>query len=276
MSLSSNFLAANWPVADWFVKLPLYSPVDIGSNSSSAVKAILTSTLSVDFYCPCCKKESTFQGILSPDTQNSVASEMMAIKSFGIASGFWSQTIFSKQLACPRAGHKATFYFQVEEGKLVKVGQYPSIADIHYGERLEFSAALGEARTREIDKAMELAAQGKGMGALVYLKKLVDSLTQDANTGDAVLWAQDDSYHQRFAKLSAQAKSAIPEFLLQHPELYAVLDSDLQALSEEECLKEVEGLKTTVFFLADQKVAQVRLAKRLEEAELLLPSMTVA
>ena len=167
MSLSSNFLAANWPVADWFVKLPLYSPVDIGSNSSSAVKAILTSTLSVDFYCPSCKKDSTFQGILSADTQNSVASEMMAIKSFGIASGFWSQTIFSKQLACPRAGHKATFYFQVEDGKLVKVGQYPSIADIHYGERLDFSVALGETRTREIDKAVELAAQGIRCNAVI-------------------------------------------------------------------------------------------------------------
>ena len=270
MSLSYNFLAANWPVADWFVKLPLYSPVDIGSNSSSAVKAILTSTLSVDFYCPSCKKDSTFQGILSADTQNSVASEMMAIKSFGIASGFWSQTIFSKQLACPRAGHKATFYFQVEDGKLVKVGQYPSIADIHYGERLDFSVALGETRTREIDKAVELAAQGKGLGALFYLKKLVDSLVQDIHAGQALTTAPGESYQHRFASLAAQQDVAIPQFLLQHPELYAVLDRDLQSLSEEECLQHVDGVKATVFFLADQKVAQARLAKRQVETQALL------
>ena len=272
MSFSTNFLAANWPVADWFVKLPLYSPVDIGTNSSSAVKAILTSKINVDFYCPACKKESTFQGILSPDTQNSIASEMMAIKSFGIASGFWSQTIFSKQLECPRAGHKATFYFQVEEGKLVKVGQYPSIADIHYGERLAFSEALGEARTREIDKAVELASEGKGLGAITYLKKLIDSLLHDFdqdNGVSAILGASMD-YQQKMAALSAQKVNSIPDFLVHHPEFYAVLNTDLQTLTEEECLTSFEGLKTVVFFLADQKVAQAKFAGRLQEAEALL------
>lgn len=268
MSFSSNSLAGNWPVVSWFKTLPLYTAVDIGSNSSSAVKAILVSTVSVDFYCPACKKESTFQGILSPDTQNSVASEMMAIKSFGIASGFWSQTIFSKQLACARAGHKATFYFQIEGGKLLKVGQYPSIADIHYGEMLDYSGALGEQRVREMNNAIELAAEGKGLAAIGYLKRIVDALLDDIRQRCSVDEAayQLASYPARLKLLAQHADHAIPEFLLAHPEFYEVLDSDPAGLSEEQCMARFEELKFTAFFLMDQQLAADRMQKRIEQA----------
>lgn len=269
MSPSSSSLAGNWPVASWFKTLPLYTAVDIGSNSSSAVKAILIATVSVDFYCPACKKESTFQGILSPDTQNSVASEMMAIKSFGIASGFWKQTIFSKQLACARAGHKATFYFQVEEGKLLKVGQYPSIADIHYGEMLDYASALGQLRVREMNNAIELAAEGKGLAAIGYLKRIIDSLLDDICQHSPQLdknLYDEAAYPQKLSLINSHAAGVIPEFLLKNPEFYAVLDTDPATLSEEQCMQQFEQLKLTAFFLMDQNVAVARMQKLIEEA----------
>jgi hypothetical protein len=257
-----------FPVIDWFKQLALYTPVDIGPSSPPAVKAILTFTGKLDFYCPDCAQEATFEGILSTETQNSISSEIMAIKGFGFASGFWTQHVFSKQLNCTRAGHSVSYYFQLQNGKLLKVGQFPAIADIHYGEVRHYLPILGEARSRDIQQAIALASSNLGIAAYSYIKKLFASLLGDAqqralaaNQAPASDYASA-SYQQRVRALAAY----LPEFIVQHPEFYSLLDEPLESLNDSQCLAAFDALKTAVLFMVDHKMAQHQYQQRLQEA----------
>ncbi len=259
-----------FPVVDWFKQLALYTPVDIGPSSPPAVKAILTFTGKLDFYCPNCAQEATFEGILSTETQNSISSEIMAIKGFGFASGFWTQHVFSKQLNCTRAAHSVSYYFQLQNGKLLKVGQFPAIADIHYGEVRHYLPILGEARSRDIQQAIALASSNQGIAAYSYIKKLFASLLDDAqqralsaNHAQANhAQASYASYQQRVSALAAY----LPEFIVQHPEFYSLLDEPLESLSDSQCLAAFDALKTAVMFMVDHKMAQYQYQQRLQEA----------
>ncbi|MGZ8251174.1 MAG: hypothetical protein ACXW1P_02415 [Methylophilaceae bacterium] len=271
MSTSTDF-----PVTDWLLSLPLYTPVAIGSNASPTVRAILTYVAIVDFYCPACKKFTPFQGVLSLETQNSMASELMAAKSFGVAAGFWTQKKFSKELSCTRANHKTIFHFQIEDGHLLKVGQYPSIADINFGEVLEFASALGEQRTHELNKAIELAGNGAGLGAYIYLKKIFESLLEDAHQIALSNKAWDEAGYLA-ANISNKVKILaphLPSFILEHPEHYAMLDHGLDELTDAICLEQFNALKTAVLVITDERLAQLTRDLRVSQASESLESAT--
>jgi len=271
MSTSTDF-----PVADWLLSLPLYTPVAIGSNASPTVRAILTYVAIVDFYCPACKKFTPFQGVLSLETQNSMASELMAAKSFGVAAGFWTQKKFSKELSCTRANHKTIFHFQIEDSHLLKVGQYPSIADINFGEVMAFAPALGELRTRELNKAIELAGNGAGLGAYIYLKKIFESLLEDAHQIALSDKTWDEAGYLK-ANISDKVRilaTHLPSFTLEHPEHYAILDQDLDDLTDTACIEQFNALKTAVLVITDEQLAQHTRDLRISQASELLEVAT--
>jgi len=266
MKVSAEFL-----VADWLLNLPLYSPVTIDSPTSPTVRAILTYVSIIDFYCPFCKKYTPFQGLLSTETQNSIVSERMAVKGFGVTAGFWQQKKFSKELACKRAEHKVTFHFQIEDGKLLKVGQYPSIAEINFGEALDFAEALGEQRARDLNKAIELAGLGAGLGAYIYLKKVFLSLLEDAHQKAKLKKSSSKHWDEACysnAAISDKVKLLslhMPSIIVQHPEYYAILDRNLDQLSDQECLNRFNPLKTAVLVIADERLAAITRSRRLIE-----------
>lgn len=262
------FQTTKFPVTEWFTDLALYQPVDYGTSSPPAVKAILTYTGKLDFYCPECQKSATFEGVLSAETQNSMASEIMATKSFGFASGFWTQHIFSKQLACTRAGHLANFYFQIQNGKLYKVGQQPAIADIHIGEMQPYLSVLGLDRVKRLEKAISLAANGDGLGSYIYLKQLflsllseMDAIEQSDNPNDQAIRTMEPVV-EKIQRLA----SRVPSFLIEHPELYAMIDEPLETLTDDTCLKHFKALNTAVYFLIDAKLAEAQYLARQREA----------
>ena len=263
------------PVTDWLLDLPLYTPVDIKERVSPSVKAILTYTGIVDFYCPACQLHTPFQGLLSLETQNSMASELMAAKAFGFASSFWLQTRFSKELACTRAGHKVIFHFQVEEQQLLKVGQYPSIAAIHYGELLHYADALGEQGLHDLHHADALSANSNSLGAYIYLRKLFETQLQMAYVQAQ---ARPGWQAPGYADASIAAKVALlaqhlPAYLVQHPALYALLDLPVTELTEATCHRHYEALKTAVLLMADATLATNTRVLRESEAEQALSTL---
>jgi len=54
-----------FPVEDWLLNLPLYSPVQLGADIYEAIEAILLFAKTVDYYCPGCQQNATFMGLVS-------------------------------------------------------------------------------------------------------------------------------------------------------------------------------------------------------------------
>lgn len=259
----------------------LYEPVEIGSGSPPAVKAILTYTGKVDMFCLECRQSATFEGQLSVETQNSIASELMASKSFGFASGFWTQEIFSKQLKCTRADHLLSFYFHIVDGKLRKVGQYPALTDIHCGEMAAFSNVLGEQGCGYLDKATTLAAQQHYLGAFTYLKKLMslllDKISMHAGLGSGNYMSSlpmADPNQTLFmhnmpglmSRLQHLAKY-LPPYVTEHLDELRVLDHDIDDLTEATCKNSFHATRMHLLFLIDQQLAQQQYTLRLKEAQ---------
>jgi hypothetical protein len=242
-------------VEDWLLKLAIHQPFEITSSAQSVVKSILTYAGTVDMYCPACAKMSTFKGDISTETENISQSEKFAANGFNVSSSFWLHTIFSKQLICTRSGHAATFYFHIDDGKLFKVGQYPSLANIVFGVALRYLPVLGEENIKALNQAVTLATNGAGLGALVYLKRvlsyLLDLTAQQANVDE-----------KKYQDLDVTAKVLLMENYLpitfkQHIEVFSLFNKSDAVLSDEACLKATGALTAMIVMLADEKLADL-------------------
>lgn len=242
-------------VEDWLLKLAIHQPFEIVSSAQSVVKSILTYAGTVDMYCPACAKMSTFKGDISTETENISQSEKFAANGFNVSSSFWLHTIFSKQLSCTRAGHAATFYFHIDDGKLFKVGQYPSLANIVFGDALRYLPVLGEQNIKSLNQAVTLATNGAGLGALVYLKRvlsyLLDMTAQQAKVEQAKYQGVDVT-----AKVLL-LENYLPTLFKQHIEVFSLFNANDTALTDEECLKATSALTAMIVMLADEKLAEL-------------------
>lgn len=242
-------------VEDWLLKLAIHQPFEITTSAQSVVKSILTYAGTLDMYCPACAKMSTFKGDISTETENIAQSEKFAANGFNVSSSFWLHTIFSKQLSCTRAGHAATFYFHIDNGKLFKVGQYPSLANITFGDALKYLPVLGEEKIKELNQAISLATNGVGLGALVYLKRVLNFLL-DMTAADAMEEQTSNQAVDTASKVMRLA-SFLPNAISQETQIFSILDQDMSALSDLQCIKVANILTSMIVLLVDEKLAQV-------------------
>ncbi|RXK82895.1 hypothetical protein [Filimonas effusa] len=91
--------------------------------------------------------------------------------------------IRTNTLRCLRT--KKDFYvysfFDAEVQELQKVGQYVSIADIHISQIKAYDKVLSKDLLKEFIRAIGLAANGVGIGSYVYLRRIFESLLEDAH-----------------------------------------------------------------------------------------------
>jgi len=81
------------PIEYWLLDLPLYSPVEIGSDINKAIKAILMFKKTMDSYCPGCKQSATFNAVISVDTEKAAQDEIRNIKQRSLAKAAGSSLV---------------------------------------------------------------------------------------------------------------------------------------------------------------------------------------
>lgn len=264
--------AENYPVEDWLLKLPLYSPVELGDGIYSAIEAIELFGKTMDAYCPQCQRDATFTGAISDHAQNTKQAQQrkIAIMRFGghKEKDAWDVPSFTKAIVCSRNGHILHFYFVVTENSIIKIGQYPSLADMATGDTSQFIRALGKERLRELNKAIGLAAHGIGIGACVYLRRVFESLIEDAHQKaiSGQEWVEDGYQKARMKEKVAMLKSGLPTFIVEHPQLYGILSLGVHELTEEECLKNFEALKSAILVIAEERMHEIQREARYRDA----------
>ncbi|WP_445176480.1 hypothetical protein, partial [Microcoleus sp.] len=155
------------------------------------------------------------------------------------------------------------------EGKsLIKIGQYPSLADIAIGDTSQFDKAIGEKRLNELNKAIGLAAHGVGIGAYVYLRRVFESLIEEAHSKgiSKAGWSEDIYEKSRMKEKVSLLRDFLPEFIVQHPEMYSILSLGIHELTEEDCLKYFGALKSAILVIAEDKMHKIQQEKRLKIA----------
>lgn len=247
---------------EWLIKTPLYKEI-AGSEPRDCFKAIHALVLRVmpfDAYCVQCKGDSTFK-LEHDGEQNNL---LLRGPQAAIERYCMEQTLFSITATCARsAAHRMQFVFlhRFKKG-LQKIGQYPSLADLSIPETSQFARVIGEDRLSELNKAIGLAAHGVGAGSYIYLRRIFESLveeahtaarehTQSGETGEG--WDENEYQRSRVVERVAMLKDYLPAFLVEHPQLYGILSKHIHELSEEECLRNFDAVKEAILIIARDK-----------------------
>lgn len=142
-----------------------------------------------------------------------------------------------------------------ENNRVMKVGQYPSIASIHIGQIQKYKKVMPKEDLKEFTRAIGLAANGVGIGSFVYLRRLFERLIQDAveqkiNAGEIERPVFEGT---RMDEKIGMLRDVLPKFLVENRSIYGIISKGIHQLSEEECLAMFDILKTSIELILDEK-----------------------
>lgn len=61
-------------------------------------------------------------------------------------------------------------------------------------------------------------------------------------------------------------KSGLPSFIVEHPQLYGILSLGVHELTEGDCLKNFEALKSAILVIAEERMHEIQREARYKEA----------
>ena len=174
---------------EFVFNIPLYHKIDVTNGYDDIIQQLngvnnLSSSVTIDGYNPLNKKDTTYRLIFGLGNLR---------ESSGIGSGFSTRFYYYSNLIkeqgvktivfeCQRYGNTITIavFHDYDKAIIMKVGQYPSVADIHIGQVKQYDKVLEKSIMKEFTKAIGLAANGIGIGSFVYLRRIFENLIFDA------------------------------------------------------------------------------------------------
>lgn len=245
-----------------------------------------------DMYCPLCKQSATFNAQpLKADQERRRYEDENPQSLYRMAVGtqdFDWHSRFALRMTCARHDHPFDMYLASvitvhgaqEEGrpmqlnwKITKVGQYPSLRDMQLGDLKEIEEAMSTAQRKEFVQAISTGAHGFSVAACVYYRRVFEQLLDQARDEFAKdnPGADIDEIDRKYTDEKIKVLAAyLPPFLVEHPQLYAILSKGVHQLTEDECARELPTVRQAIEIILKEKVEAIRAAKRREAAKLLI------
>jgi hypothetical protein len=142
--------------------------------------------------------------------------------------------------------------------RIQKIGQFPSIADLHLARIKTYAKVLDKEKLKEFTRAIGLSAHGIGIGSFVYLRRIIEYLIEEAHikarsdTG----WEEEDYRNMRIGERIQALKNHLPNFLIKNKEVYSIISKGIHELNEDECLQHFEIMKVAIELILDEKVEE--------------------
>ena len=183
-------------------------------------------------------------------------------------------------LKCVRNGYSIKSYIAItsdededdeENSKyfVIKIGQFPSVADLHISKIKQYDKVLGKGKLKEITKAVGLAANGVGIGSFVYLRRVFEDLIEEAHqlAKNDNGWNEDLYQRNRMVEKIEQLKLHLPAFLVKNKNMYGILNIGIHSLNENDCLQYFDAIKVGIELILDEKVEKITKMKKIEDAQ---------
>jgi len=181
------------------------------------------------------------------------------------------ENFYKVTLTCKRSGKdKLRFFVYHNEEIVVKLGQFPSLADIQFAEiGKKYDQFLSEQELKDFKKAIDLAAHGHGAGSFVYLRRIFENLISKAfKTNKSTIKNSEDDFRKMWMVDKVELlKDHLPSQLLEMKSVYKILSKGVHELSEQECLKYFPALKLSIELILEQKIEMEAKRKRDEEVK---------
>lgn len=262
---------AVWPtVPEMVTTVPLYSEFDISEITDELILDLEYFDGVMDAYCVECRRNSVFKGKGKPLPASAhIGSTTLPPRGSRHARSliemFQQDRFFELELTCSRVReHQIVVFLRVWKKKLIKVGQYPSLADLQLPDLDRYKDVLTEEDRREFARAIGLQAHGIGIGSFVYLRRIFEKLVERAHTKAQALPGWDEQSYQdaRMQEKIQLLKDQLPAALVENANIYRILSVGIHALSEDDCLSYFSTVKLGIEMILDQEVERVRKQKQ--------------
>lgn len=274
----------------------LYKRFEIPSTAH-LLKGVRLGITKIDRHCPQCDQGTTWTTTISADDKRNGEVEKASVVNVGPGSIGKAPKVewdndFVLRLFCARnALHQCTLFIRVESPdlydrldaktdktplpptKVVKVGQYPSLADIQLGTLKDYEEGMSVQQRSEFVRAINTSAHGFNVAACVHYRRVFESVlfeARDAMMRDTgrVDWPEFDRL--RTDEKIAEVRQYLPQFMAEHPHLYGILSKGVHELTEEECGEAMPTLRQAIELMLQDKVDAIRREKRRQAASVML------
>ncbi len=168
--------------------------------------------------------------------------------------------LFEFAFNCSRnESHKLIFYFRLHNRNFMKIGQYPTIADLSTIEVQKYRKVLGEELYKEFTRAIGLVSHGVGIGAFVYLRRIFEHLIEEAHQKNATAegWDEDTYKKSRMDDKIELLKASLPDFLVRNRKLYSILSKGIHELDESICLSAFPVTRAGIEMILDERLREI-------------------
>ena len=153
--------------------------------------------------------------------------------------------------------HFIIFDLITTDDKIIKIGQYPSVADLVIPEIAKYKPVLGT-QYREFSKAIGLFAHGIGIGSFVYLRRIIENLVFDKynEVSENLEISNTEFMRLKFDEKIEALKPYLPEVLVANKNIYGIVSKGIHELSEEECREMFPYIKAGIELILDSLLAE--------------------
>lgn len=134
--------------------------------------------------------------------------------------------------------HHLDYVILTQGNIMLKIGQYPSVADLSFPELKEFRKVVSADDLKELRKAIGLHAQGIGVGAFVYVRRIFERLIDKAKElaiADGNI-DKTEYLESHVAERISLLKNYLPDTIVQNKTFYSIVSKGIHELSEEDCI----------------------------------------
>jgi hypothetical protein len=240
---------------DFFLNSPLYKKHPITDYTKRRLLSIRNFTGHLDCYCIGCKRHSTFTRVGETYIRN--LSEVTTTGNYDVT------------FECSRdRGHLIYFVYVVDADSLSKIGQNPSLATLATADIKDYRRVLSEEKQIEFSKAVGLVSHGVGIGAFVYLRRIFESLVEEAHNKarSAPGWDEEDFQRDRMDGKIGRLKEHLPDFLHENRKLYGILSQGIHELTEDQCLEAFPAVRVGIELILDEKLVEAEKQEKIMKA----------
>ena len=243
-------------IENFFFDTPIYTKIKIDNTNINEFNKLEKFGTTIEGYNPKRKVQSTF-----------VLSKTLTYSDNNIRA---NGGLAKLGINCKRYGDEFEYYILWDPHSqfLMKVGQYPSVAEFHIYEVKKYKKLLSDEKLKEFTRAIGLAANGAGIGSFVYLRRIFEDLISEAYTQ-----ALKDSFVSQLEYQKARMEEKIqilstylPAFLVENRGLYSILSKGIHELDENTCLAHFDTLKVGIEIILDEKLEYLLKKEKIESA----------
>lgn len=284
-------------IVDFIVNNGLYDRISITEQNIQQLIDVINGEEHIDVFCPHCKEKRVFNvcPVIVPSYQNEKSNSAYRLGSILAAEQkqiaisrmpgplnqpytplewTWKKwanegvRVFVIKCICAmNKDHHLDYVLLSENDQLIKIGQYPSVADLSFPELRMYKKVFLDVDMKELKRAIGLHAQGIGVGSFVYLRRILERMVLKVmEEAIASGFVGQEIRKAHFNDKLKALKDSVPDVLSNNPVIYGILSKGVHELSEEECIRCFPVVKQCIILMLEEWEKDRR--KKENEAEL--------